>query len=996
MANYATLKAAIAAVIKQNGNNEITGQLLQQQLLSIVNTLGQGYQFAGVATPATNPGMPDGKVWYLAPAGSYPNFGATAAATFVVPAGSFGVFAWSDTWTRQTIEVASVIPDVITYAECTTPAATVAKVVAADNFRLVPGVQFRVKFSQANTAANPTLNIGGTGALPIVYDGEAASATNSWEAGEVVLVYYDGTSWCGDVADTTGNIDVDDTITYNNAQLQQFIRQNIASYGDGRVVEDTRFDSLFLPINAGNRVIMRGLSNVSVIDVKLYNGEPGVSTFVSFVQCQVSGGVADVVIPGTASVLSVWVRANYASASYNITDTVSIDVVTESVSLYVDSKKIVEKELSRSDALLPTSGAVNRALTKVVTTSEGAYQRIITGVDKREITTSNFVWNGEGQKEQIGNVQYISSEQMMIPAGIEFLKTDALFNGGAANLRFWDASGVCIGMGTGTTPVDGWSACTIPSDAAFVAFVISSTGGSLQNYNVDFYAKYSLADLYGECGEKELMNVRYGVNAGHWNANTGALEGRRDGRHSTTLIDVKDVTTLQVSVHNNTDFNYVYCWSQDYRYLGRIGRSATADGYDTYDLTRLNGVRWFAVNYGLEAAPTIRYEGYPTKLFYPISEDGAAEARLSDFYNASQSDQQMLDQLIDFLSHFPRKVIHIDRDVTISKPIRLGSNTTLYIENAKIKQADEMYDFAIQSDNFEMTGYTNGDMPTDMADVPLVENIKVIGIGKAYIEGPTIVAKINGNEAIGDLAGLKAMTMYFVHTHNVLVDNVTLCLNRCWSLEFELCHNVIVRNCDFYALATNGDGIDFRVGCKKSLVHNCRFWTQDDPIACTALGTSERPVTDRGEEGTWKMWPALLAEDPEALYIDNITLSDCVTCRTVSYEILPAVGRGIGICLSAYGSKVQNVSWDRCRELADGYKVAEGILIFHGYGSGYNAGDINNIRINDCATYDNYVVKVGQGTEVITDVWINKSTNLTTPANVALVNAASTVTITNS
>lgn len=211
MANYATLLAAIRAAIKANDQQAITGDVLQAVLTNIVGTLGAGYQFAGVATPATNPGTPDGKVWYLAPAGSYPNFGATSAAPFVVPAGSFGVFTWSDTWTRQTIEVASVIPDVITYAECPTPAATVAKVVAADNFRLVPGVQFRVKFSEANTAANPTLNIGGTGALPIVYDGRAASATNSWEAGEVVLVYYDGTSWQGaenkiDAQDIIGTI----------------------------------------------------------------------------------------------------------------------------------------------------------------------------------------------------------------------------------------------------------------------------------------------------------------------------------------------------------------------------------------------------------------------------------------------------------------------------------------------------------------------------------------------------------------------------------------------------------------------------------------------------------------------------------------------------------------------------------------------------------------------------------------------------------------------
>ena len=39
MANYATLKAAIAADIKTNGVQAITGAVLQQVLLDIVNTL---------------------------------------------------------------------------------------------------------------------------------------------------------------------------------------------------------------------------------------------------------------------------------------------------------------------------------------------------------------------------------------------------------------------------------------------------------------------------------------------------------------------------------------------------------------------------------------------------------------------------------------------------------------------------------------------------------------------------------------------------------------------------------------------------------------------------------------------------------------------------------------------------------------------------------------------------------------------------------------------
>ena len=76
MANYETLKSAIQQVVKTNGNKEITGALLQQSLLAMINSLGSGYQFIGVATRATNPGTPDQKVFYIANGkDTYTNFG---------------------------------------------------------------------------------------------------------------------------------------------------------------------------------------------------------------------------------------------------------------------------------------------------------------------------------------------------------------------------------------------------------------------------------------------------------------------------------------------------------------------------------------------------------------------------------------------------------------------------------------------------------------------------------------------------------------------------------------------------------------------------------------------------------------------------------------------------------------------------------------------------------------------------------------------------------
>lgn len=75
MANYTDLKASVAAVIKTNGNQEITGKILQNVLNSVISNLGANATYAGIATPTTVPGNPDGNLFYIAATpGIYVNF----------------------------------------------------------------------------------------------------------------------------------------------------------------------------------------------------------------------------------------------------------------------------------------------------------------------------------------------------------------------------------------------------------------------------------------------------------------------------------------------------------------------------------------------------------------------------------------------------------------------------------------------------------------------------------------------------------------------------------------------------------------------------------------------------------------------------------------------------------------------------------------------------------------------------------------------------------
>lgn len=75
MANNNLIKEEIKSIIKNNGVNEITGDLSQQSLLAIINHFGTGSLFLGLASPETVPIYPDVNGFYIAVEnGIYSNF----------------------------------------------------------------------------------------------------------------------------------------------------------------------------------------------------------------------------------------------------------------------------------------------------------------------------------------------------------------------------------------------------------------------------------------------------------------------------------------------------------------------------------------------------------------------------------------------------------------------------------------------------------------------------------------------------------------------------------------------------------------------------------------------------------------------------------------------------------------------------------------------------------------------------------------------------------
>lgn len=96
----------------------------------------------------------------------------------------------------------------IWYGTCGTTSGRIEKTVACSDFSLKTGVTIAVKFTYSNIVAEPTMNVNGTGAVPIKTKTTSSTLKGAWSEGSVMLFTYDGTSWIQTGADN----DIDQSV----------------------------------------------------------------------------------------------------------------------------------------------------------------------------------------------------------------------------------------------------------------------------------------------------------------------------------------------------------------------------------------------------------------------------------------------------------------------------------------------------------------------------------------------------------------------------------------------------------------------------------------------------------------------------------------------------------------------------------------------------------------------------------------------------------------
>lgn len=136
------------------------------------------------------------------------------------------------------------------FCSCSTAAGTAAKTASLTGFQLKTGSTVHVTFTNANTVANPTLNINSTGAKAIKWNNAAVAASPSpWAAGECVAFVYDGTNW---VISGQSNISADNIVAGSIAADR--IKANVISAvngGTGSINADKMQTNVITAVNAG-------------------------------------------------------------------------------------------------------------------------------------------------------------------------------------------------------------------------------------------------------------------------------------------------------------------------------------------------------------------------------------------------------------------------------------------------------------------------------------------------------------------------------------------------------------------------------------------------------------------------------------------------------------------------------------------------------------------------------------------------------------------------
>lgn len=358
-----------------------------------------------------------------------------------------------------------------------------------------------------------------------------------------------------------------------------------------------------------------------------------------------------------------------------------------------------------------------------------------------------------------------------------------------------------------------------------------------------------------------------------------------------------------------------------------------------------------------------------------LSFNDAANIRYSDFYDSSLSDNEVWDNILSATSFIPKKNIVIDRDITISRVLYVGSNTTIYIDNVTIKQADDVFDNVFRGIN-EIPTTSEGYEIVAGENLELLENIKILGVGNARIEGPDSASKI-----ATDSYGLRTVQVLFDRVKGLEIGNIAYSKTRGWCHCFMFVEDAYIHDILFDNLedGANRDGFDFRSGCHDIVVENVGGRTGDDLFAFHAHNVSSLDGTREGYSASG-VRRYFCAQYIDKLNNENrlseLDVHDCRINNAYKYNGYWHVG----ICLAAHGTYTYNISITNINvggHITSGQSYIQGLITLYKYGN-YVDDHMHDILVSNVVNDSDSNMPVFNNDCKVSNVWVNKLVNNTT------------------
>ena len=273
----------------------------------------------------------------------------------------------------------------------------------------------------------------------------------------------------------------------------------------------------------------------------------------------------------------------------------------------------------------------------------------------------------------------------------------------------------------------------------------------------------------------------------------------------------------------------------------------------------------------------------------------------------------------------------------IGSAIELPSNITVMVDNCTLRLNDGSL-----CNIFISKGCFNSSMSADEE----LENIKIIGIGNAVLDGGVHngVTEKTSTRPQGFPTVRYNTSIYFRNVNGFEVKNLTIKEPRYWGMTYIFSRNGTISDITFDCSnePPNQDGIDLRIGCNNIVIENISGVTGDDTVALTALSSS----------GASDIWFSVSGKDQD---IHDVTIRNVKAfCKG---------GHATVRLLAHHGNQVYNVHMEDLEDLSTSTHpkavIRLGDTNYTGSGAAMGYGDIHDVTINGLVSNGLFAIFAG-------------------------------------